>query len=128
MIVGANVGLNGVNVDSGVKVSAGVNVGGTPAGNVSGAVSVRDGSRGGTVSVGVGVLVGGLVATAVLLWVLQANTVKISSPTNTPSPRTEMPSTLTIQRILFITSVVSGVINPADYPTVVLQVLIHPGP
>jgi hypothetical protein len=39
-----------------------------------------------------------------------------------------MPFTLTIQRNLFITSVVSAVINPADHPGLVLQVLIHPGP
>ncbi len=66
-MVGARVGLNGVNVGSGVKVSAGVNVGGTPAGNVSGAVSVRVGSGAGNVIVGLGVLVGGLVGKGVLL-------------------------------------------------------------
>ncbi len=66
-MVAARVGLNGVNVGSGVKVSTGVKVGGTPAGNVSGAVSVRVGSCGGTVLVGMGVLVGGRVGTNVLL-------------------------------------------------------------
>ncbi len=66
-MVAARVGLNGVNVGSGVKVSTGVNVWGTPTGNVSGAVSVRVGSRGGSVLVGTGVLVGGRVGTGVLL-------------------------------------------------------------
>ena len=125
VIVAAKVGRNGVKVGSGVNVSAGVKVGGTTAGSVSGAVSVRVGSRGWGVLVDTGVFVGGRVGLGVLPWVLQANTARSSSPIKTPNPLMEMPFSLTIQEVQFITLAALVVKDPAGYPGPEFQVLIH---